>query len=49
MGTILDKIVAAKREELEDVKKKRPLPGLEKSIRDAPAVRDFSCRAAGRP
>jgi len=47
MSTILDEIVAAKREELEDVKKKRPLPGLEKSIRDAPAVRDFSAALRG--
>jgi indole-3-glycerol phosphate synthase len=47
MGTILDKIVAAKREELEDVKKKRPLPGLEKSIKDAPAVRDFAAALQG--
>jgi len=47
MGTILDTIVAAKREELEEVKKQKPLPELEQCIRDLPAVRNFRAALQG--
>lgn len=47
MSTILDRIVAAKREELAAVKKKKPWPELEKCIRSLPAVRDFRTALQG--
>jgi indole-3-glycerol phosphate synthase len=41
MATILDKIVATKREEIAAARIARPLTELEAALRDAPPVRDF--------
>ena len=41
MTTILDKIVAVKRQEVAAARTRRPLPELQSAVRDAPPVRDF--------
>jgi len=49
MSTILDEIVAAKKKELEEEKRKKPLPELERSIAGLPAVRNFRAAIEGGP
>ncbi|QDT66523.1 indole-3-glycerol phosphate synthase TrpC [Calycomorphotria hydatis] len=49
METILDKIVATKREEIAAAKSKRPLQDLEKTVADAPPVRDFVASMQAAP
>ncbi len=41
MATILDKIVATKRQEIEQAKSRRPVAELQAALRDAPPARDF--------
>src|SRR5437868_4133492 len=41
MPTVLDRIVAAKRRELEEARSRVPAADLERRLRDAPPVRDF--------
>jgi indole-3-glycerol phosphate synthase len=41
VATILDKIVATKRQEIEQAKSRRPVAELQAALRDAPPARDF--------
>ncbi|MCX5894993.1 MAG: indole-3-glycerol phosphate synthase TrpC [Proteobacteria bacterium] len=47
MGTILDKIVEAKKEELKEVKRRNSLPELESLIKVSPDVRNFAAALKG--
>ncbi len=48
MGTILDKIIASKRREVESARKRFPEKELERRLAEAPPIRDFR-RALERP
>jgi len=49
MSTILDKIVATKREEITRVKTERPEPSLRRQLSDAPPPRDFLAAISAGP
>lgn len=49
MSTILDEIVAAKKKELEEIRKALPLADLEKKVSGLPPVRDFRAALQGGP